>query len=482
MLFNSIAFIIFFPIVIFLYFLTPYKYRWILLLAASYYFYMCWKAEYIILILLSTIVDYFVSLKMASLPEKKQRRKWLYLSFLCNLGLLFTFKYFNFFSDSVNLFLQNFNIFYEPFYLNVLLPVGISFYTFQTLSYTIDVYNEKVEPERHFGYFALYVSFFPQLVAGPIERPARLLPQFRQKFDFDYERVVTGLKMMAWGFFMKLVIADRLAPIVNKVFNHPSKFEGIEVIVATIFFSFQIFCDFAGYSIIAIGAAKVMGYDLMQNFRRPYFATSIREFWQRWHISLSTWFRDYVYIPLGGNRVVKWRWYYNLFVTFVVSGLWHGANWTFVIWGALHGFYLIFAIVTQSFRDKFNAAIGLNKYPQLHHFLQIVVTFILAAFAWIFFRANNVGDAFTLIQNMFYIEVSQFTWQLIPTVDTYKIWLVIFFMLILELYHAIEEFSSSPTPLYSSSTIVRWTSYVLLIIITLGFGSYTSNDFIYFQF
>ncbi len=481
MLFNSIAFIIFFPIVIFLYFLTPYKYRWILLLAASYYFYMCWKAEYIILILLSTIVDYFVSLKMASLPEKKQRRKWLYLSLLCNLGLLFTFKYFNFFSDSVNLFLQNFNIFYEPFYLNVLLPVGISFYTFQTLSYTIDVYNEKVEPERHFGYFALYVSFFPQLVAGPIERPAHLLPQFRQKFDFDYERVVTGLKMMAWGFFMKLVIADNAALVVDMVFNSPEKYKGLQIILATFFFSFQIFCDFAGYSIIAIGAAKVMGYDLMLNFRRPYFATSIREFWQRWHISLSTWFRDYVYIPLGGNRVVKWRWYYNLFVTFVVSGLWHGANWTFVIWGALHGFYLIFAIVTNTKQEKIYKALGLIKGNNIRYWIDVVSTFILVWFAWIFFRAKTVTDAFVLIKNLFIIKLNQFSIDIIPDKGAYII-LVLFFIFCLQSIHFLEERLKQVNPLYHPSPYIRWATYITLILATLSFGRFSSSEFIYFRF
>ena len=317
MLFNSIHFVFFFPIIIMLYFATPYKWRWLLLLVASYYFYMCWKAEYAILIVGSTVIDYFASLQMEKEEEQSKRKKWLYLSLAVNLGVLFGFKYFNFFSSNVNAFFDSINLFYNVPTFDVLLPVGISFYTFQSLSYTIDVYNNKIKAEKHFGIFALYVSFFPQLVAGPIERATHLLPQFHQKFDFEYQRVVDGLKMMAWGFFLKLVIADRLAPMVNEVFNFPERAFGMTVLVGTIFFAFQIFCDFAGYSSIAIGAAKIMGYDLMQNFRRPYFSTSIREFWQRWHISLSSWFRDYVYIPLGGNRVVKWRWYYNLFITFL---------------------------------------------------------------------------------------------------------------------------------------------------------------------
>ncbi len=482
MLFNSIAFLFFFPIVVILYFATPYKYRWILLLAASYYFYMCWRPEYIILIILSTLVDYFVALQMSAIAEKKDRRKWLYLSLFVNLGMLFTFKYFNFFSASVQQGFQYFNIFYNNWVFEALLPVGISFYTFQTLSYTIDVYNNKIEPERNLGYFALYVSFFPQLVAGPIERPGRLLPQFKQNFDFDYKRVVGGLKMMAWGFFLKLVVADRLAPIVNRVFNKPEKHEGFEILLAIFFFAYQIFCDFAGYSIIAIGAAKIMGYDLMTNFRRPYFSTSIREFWQRWHISLSSWFRDYVYIPLGGNRVAKWRWYYNLMITFVVSGIWHGANWTFIIWGFLHGFYLIFALITQPFKDKINNAIGLSKVPALLKASQIVITFILACFAWTFFRANSVGDAFLLLKNATYLESSQLSLNLLTGISPVEIALSFLFIFLVEIIHSIEEWANFSTPFYSQSTIIRWVSYVLIVVLIIGFGKFSASDFIYFQF
>jgi len=445
---------------------------------------MCWKPEYAVLILFSTIVDYFVAIKMGSITEKPKRKKWLYLSLASNLGLLFSFKYFNFFSENIQFLIDKFNLFYDVPVFDILLPVGISFYTFQTLSYSIDVYNGKIAPERHFGIFALYVSFFPQLVAGPIERPDRLLPQFRKKFDFDYNRVVDGLKMMAWGFFMKLVIADRLAPIVDTVYNNPANYKGLQVIVATFFFAFQIFGDFAGYSIIAIGAAKIMGYDLMQNFKRPYFATSIREFWQRWHISLSTWFRDYVYIPLGGNRVVKWRWYYNLMITFVVSGIWHGANWTFLIWGFLHGFYLVFAILSENWRRKITFSLGLNQRPKLHYLLQISTTFCLALLAWIFFRANSVTDAFIIIQNMFQIEAAQFTLKLIPRVQPYELLLAFTFIGIMEIVHGIEEWGGEKIvhPLYSTNPIVRWTAYSLLLFITLGFGAFNSSDFIYFQF
>ncbi len=481
MLFNSLAFALFFPIVVILYFLCPHKYRWILLLAASYYFYMCWRAEYALLILLSTVVDYFAAIQMSKLPEKSQRRKWLYLSLLVNLGMLFTFKYLDFFTGSVNSIFESINILYHIPAFNLLLPVGISFYTFQTLSYSVDVYNGKVKPERHFGIFALYVSFFPQLVAGPIERPDRLLPQFRKKIDFNYERIVDGLRMMFWGFFMKLVIADNAVGIVDTVYRNPANYDGLQSILATFLFAFQIFCDFAGYSIIAIGTAKVIGFDLMQNFNRPYFATSIREFWQRWHISLSTWFRDYCYIPLGGNRVVKWRWYYNLMVTFVVSGLWHGANWTFVVWGFLHGAYLIAAIIWEPFADKINKATGLSKLPRLTRVFQIFVTFILACIAWVFFRAQSVADAFTVLGNMTNVRWGQFRWNLFPRHEL-ELKVVLFFIALLTTIHCFQEFLGWRNPLFSKHQPVRWASYVIFGLIILSFGAFTSSQFIYFRF
>ncbi len=481
MLFNSLAFALFFPIVVLLYFLCPHKYRWILLLIASYYFYMCWKAEYALLILLSTVVDYFVAIKMSKIPEKQQRRKWLYISLFVNLGLLFTFKYLDFFSGSLNTLFQSFNLLAEIPAFKLLLPVGISFYTFQTLSYSVDVYNGKVEPERHFGIFALYVSFFPQLVAGPIERPGRLLPQFRERVKFDYERVVDGLRMMFWGFFMKLVIADNAVGIVDTVYRSPEKYEGLQVILATFLFAFQIFCDFAGYSIIAIGAAKVIGFDLMQNFNRPYFATSIREFWQRWHISLSTWFRDYCYIPLGGNRTVKWRWYYNLMVTFVVSGLWHGANWTFVVWGFLHGLYLIAAIIWKPYADKFYVRSGMSELPTLSRVLQIFTTFILACLAWVFFRAQSVADAMTIFKKMPNISLGQFRWDLFPKY-TYQLKTVLFFIAVLLIIHILEEFRGIRNPLFSKHQPVRWVAYVVFGLIILSFGAFSSSQFIYFRF
>ncbi len=354
MQFNSIHFLFFFPIVIFTYFSIPHKFRWVLLLAASYYFYMCWKAEYVLLILFSTFVDYFCARRMEAVPKTSARKKYLVLSLVTNLGLLFSFKYFNFFSDNVQFVLDRFNLFVDLPYFNVLLPVGISFYTFQTLSYTIDVFLGKIKAERHFGIFAVYVSFFPQLVAGPIERGKNLLPQFQTVQSFDYNRVRFGMALMLWGFFKKLVIADRLATFINPIYNNPQDFSGVELMLATYAFAYQVYCDFSGYSDIAIGSAKIMGIDIMQNFRRPYFSKSASEFWRRWHISLSTWLNDYVYMPLLA-RVRYWGGFatpFALIMTFTLCGLWHGANWTFVMFGFVHGLAITIEILTKKSRKK----------------------------------------------------------------------------------------------------------------------------------
>lgn len=482
MLFNSFRFLIFFPLVVCFYFVIPHKYRWILLLVASYYFYMCWKAEYLLLIVCSTLIDYFAGLRMGRVAEKEKRRIYLILSLVANLGLLFTFKYFNFVNESLRQVFQHFNVLYNVPSLKVLLPVGISFYTFQTLSYTIDVYRGDREPERHLGIFALYVSFFPQLVAGPIERSTRLLPQFFEKVAFDYRRVKDGLILMAWGFFKKVVIADWVAIFVNQVYNHPEMYPGLPGIVATYFFAFQIYCDFSGYSDIAIGAAQVMGYRLMLNFRRPYFSKSISEFWKRWHISLSSWFRDYLYIPLGGNRVKKARMYLNIFVVFLVSGFWHGANWTFIVWGGLHGAFLLISRWTAEWRHRLHRFVGLTKYPDLHRLLKVLVTFHLVWFSWIFFRANSISDAFLIIRNLFtafdpatLLTVSGFTFQhFILSV------LSIVILLGAELFQRNHDIRGW---LSQRPVMLRWAFYYGLIMFILLFGAYdNANEFIYFQF
>ena len=493
MLFNSVQFIVFFPLVVFLYFLLPHRFRWMLLLVASYYFYMCWKAEYLLLILVSTVIDYFVAIQMSKQTVLSKRKIYLILSLFVNLGLLFGFKYFNFFNDSIRTVFDHFNIFYNVPTFKVLLPVGISFYTFQTLSYTIDVYRGKRKPEKHLGIFALYVAFFPQLVAGPIERSTRLLPQLLQKYNFDYDRVTNGLKLMLWGFFKKIVIADRVAVIVNQVYNNPSDAAGLPLLIGTYLFAFQIYCDFSGYSDIAIGAAQVFGINLMQNFRRPYFAKSIREFWQRWHISLSTWFRDYLYMSLGGRHATRWRWYYNIMIVFLISGLWHGANWTFVIWGGLHGSYYLFSYWTRNIRPKLTQLFMLDKVPYVHKTLRVLFIFHIVVFSWIFFRANNLSDAIFIITHLFTglgdvlsrireigitPGIFNYGFELPPS----EMLIGMIAIIILGIHHLMQRKQTVRAWLNAKPIWIRWTVYYGLVISILVFGYMKPSEFIYFQF
>ncbi len=480
MLFNSYEFLVFFPAIVVMYFLTPFKWRWLLLLVGSCYFYMCWKPEYIVLMMFPSFIDYYVALKMNATPDAAKRKKYLWLSLVSNLGLLFAFKYFNFFNESARALFDYLNLAYAVPAVNLLLPVGISFYTFQTLSYTIDVYRGAIQPERHLGKFSLFITFFPQLVAGPIERSSNLLPQLQNlRYKFDAERVTDGLRLMLWGLFKKVVIADRLAATVNLVYNNPSEYYGAQVVLATIFFAFQIFCDFSGYSDIAIGAAKILGVDLMKNFDKPYSARSISEFWRRWHISLSTWFKDYVYIPLGGNRTLKWRWYYNLFLTFLISGLWHGANWTFVIWGALHGCYLVFAIISKPWREALCQRLGMNKLPLLLKAGQVATTFALVNLGWLFFRANNLTDALLLLKNMFVLAPLANVFDLItPGALAINLMLIA----ILELAHALEKDEPFVLSLAKKSALVRWPAYVAVTLAVLYLSTSAGQQFIYFQF
>ncbi len=407
------------------------------------------------------------------------RRLFLILSLCSNLGLLFLFKYYTFFSQSLLALFDQFNIFYDLPAFDFLLPVGISFYTFQTLSYTIDVYRGKRKAEKHLGIFALYVAFFPQLVAGPIERSTRLLPQLFEKKKFDYQRVSDGLKLMLWGFFKKVVIADRLAIMVDTVYNQPHEYSGIPLLVATWFFAFQIYCDFSGYSDIAIGAAQVMGYNLMDNFKRPYFSKNISEFWKRWHISLSSWFKDYLYVSIGGNRVKKWRWYSNLMIVFLVSGLWHGADWTFVIWGGLHGAYLIFSILTTKMRYRLISLFRLHDHPFCLKCIQVFTTFHLVLFGWIFFRANNLFDALYIVKNIFKgpnwhhytigLNQSEFVIALLS-------------ILFMESVHLMQRHRRMRRFLNNKPKALRWSIYIVVLISILMFGVFSNQEFIYFQF
>jgi len=397
MLFNSYNFLIFFPLVTLIYFAIPHKIRYIWLLIVSYYFYMCWNAKYALILLFSTAVTYVSGLLIArannKIENEKKKTKWkkifVALSFIINLSILFLFKYFDFAVDNINRVLTQFNMTILNPSFDVVLPVGISFYIFQALSYTVDVYRKDVEAEKNFLRYALFVSFFPQLVAGPIERSKNLLGQLYEKHYFDAQRVKDGLLLMIWGGFQKIVIADRVAIVVDTVFNNFPTYSGMYIIVAAILFAFQIYCDFSGYSIIAIGAAKVMGFRLMENFNCPYFSMSVSEFWRRWHISLSTWFRDYLYIPLGGNRKGKVRKYINLMIVFLVSGLWHGASWAFVIWGGLNGLFQIIGERLKNVRDWCVKKFHLNREAASHKIYKILTTFILIDFTWIFFQGRG---------------------------------------------------------------------------------------------
>lgn len=491
MLFNSVEFMIFFPLVVSAYFLCPARYRWALLLAASYYFYAAWKLEYVLLLLISTSVDYFAGIQMGKLEERSKRLKYLLLSVATNLGLLFAFKYFNFFNESVRGLFDAFNIFYNVPAFDVLLPVGISFYTFQTLGYAIEVYRGRQEPERHLGIFALYVSFFPQLVAGPIERAGRLLPQLRATHRFNEEQVVTGLRLMLWGLFKKVVIADRLAIYVNQVYNSPDGYSGIAMLVATYFFAFQIYCDFSGYSDIAIGAARVLGIRLMDNFRQPYTARSVADFWRRWHISLTTWFRDYLYIPLGGNRVPALRWYVNIAIVFLVSGLWHGANWTFVVWGALHAIYMLLGIgLGGAYRWLMRRIIGNEDVPPIPAWLSIFATFHAVVFSWIFFRANSLSDALMVVGNLGNLATAA------PLAAIFAPWadaavaqpamemtLSVLLIVVLEATQWLERRGNVMQRSFDANPLwLRWSAYVAMTVAIMNLGVAIETPFIYFQF
>ncbi len=465
MLFNSFHFLLFLPLTVLLYFSLSYRFRWVLLLTVSYYFYACWKLEYLILIILSTLIDYYCGLKMSGETTKTKRLPFLYISLASNLGLLLFFKYANFLGENITLLLNQINISYTLPSFELLLPLGISFYTFQTISYSIDVYNEKIKAETHLGRFAVFVSFFPQLVAGPIERSQHLLPQFSKQLNFDSKSAKLGIQQMLWGFFKKLVIADNLAPYVDLVYANPDAYTGLPIILATLFFAFQIYCDFSGYTDIAIGAAKILGYDLMENFRQPYFAYSITDFWRRWHISLSSWFKDYVYIPLGGNKTVKWRWYYNLMTTFIISGFWHGANWTFIIWGALFG---IFIILEKTIRFPIKSLV-----------LKTVWTFSLVCFAWIFFRAESIQDVITLLQNALHFENTPSTWIIVER--KLSLFIALFGILIVLIYDALSAFPFKYLP-QKIPILALWTWCSFLLWMIVLYGDSGNQSFIYFTF
>ena len=412
MLFNSIDFLIFLPIVLVIYYIIPMKYKHIWLLISSYYFYMCWNAKYVLLIFVSTVITYLSGILIDKVEKTwsdvdklgKYKKLILALSFVSNLGILFYFKYINFTLDIVTRVLSKMNISMNVPVFDVILPVGISFYTFQALSYSVDVYRGEVAPEHDFFRYALFVSFFPQLVAGPIERSKNLLTQLREPRKFDFGYAFDGILLMLWGFFLKIVLADRIAIFVDTAYGDCEHYQGIYLIVATVLFAVQIYCDFSGYSSIAMGTAKLLGIELMDNFNAPYLSTSVADFWRRWHISLTSWFKDYLYIPLGGSRRGTFRKYINKMIVFILSGLWHGAQLTFVVWGAINGLYQVIGEVLMPIRKKVSDIIGINRNSEGVYALSVLATFALVDFTWIFFRADSLGRAIYIIKSILNTE------------------------------------------------------------------------------
>jgi alginate O-acetyltransferase complex protein AlgI len=493
MLFNSIDFLLFFIVVTPLYFALPFKFRALMLLLASCYFYMAFVPIYIVILFCTIVIDYFAGILIEN-SEGKKRKAWLILSLVSNIGILCYFKYFDFLNENLTALLNTIDIKNGIPSLSILLPIGLSFHTFQAMSYTIEVYRGVQKSERNFITYSLYVMFYPQLVAGPIERPQNVIHQFKVKHTFDYQRVADGLKLMVWGMFKKVVIADRLSEMVDYVYNSPMEHKGFPLIISTVFFSIQIYCDFSGYSDIAIGSARIMGFTLMKNFDRPYASKSIPEFWRRWHISLSTWFKDYLYIPLGGNRVVKWRRYYNLLIVFLISGFWHGASWNFIVWGGIHGILLI---IYMLFQKSTKDAIRSDKSDVVLFFTRtasIILVFCLTSFAWIFFRAKTFDDAKHIIKKFFTATKPQFNllcngdpdalqkYMYLGT-DGFNFSIALISIVVLFFVEYMQSKYRLVTHLSKSNLIFRFGSYSILLLIILYFGVFGKNlQFIYFQF
>lgn len=491
MLFNSFAFAVFFVLVTIVYFLLPHRHRYLWLLAASCYFYMYFKPEYILILALTILIDYYAGIWIEEQYNKKKKKKYLMLSLIANIGILAIFKYYNFINGNITGLALLFGVNNPIPYLDIILPIGLSFHTFQAMSYTFEVYRGNQKAERHLGIYSLYVMFYPQLVAGPIERPQNMLHQFHEKQTFKYELFASGMRLMMWGLFKKVVIADRISLITDPIFNNPHSYSATSLVVASILFSFQIFCDFSGYSDIAIGSARVMGFKLMRNFDRPYSAKSVDEFWKKWHISLSTWFKDYLYIPLGGNRVSLPRRYINLILVFLVSGLWHGANWTFIIWGALHSMYIVVGMLTYNIRQQIRSALLLHKVMWLENLTQKIITFSLVTIAWIFFRANTVDDAYYIVNKIpsFLQEFSAIThgWRTFYknyciTIPLVSIFWTVLYIALLEFVHYYQT-KISPEQFFKQQPLfVRWSIYYCFVFCILYFGVFDNKDFIYFQF
>ncbi|MFA5033434.1 MAG: MBOAT family O-acyltransferase [bacterium] len=482
MLFNSIEFLIFFPVVTILYFLFPHRYRWGLLLISSCVFYITYIPVYIYALFLSVLLNYLAGIYIEN-TDSARKKRILSISIIANVLILVAFKYFNFFKDTYIIKLLSLS------HLSILLPLGLSFYTFSNISYVIEVYRGNIKAEKRLGIFAAFVMFYPKIAQGPIERAGNLLPQFYKEYSFNYKRVTDGLKLMAWGFFKKVVIADRLAISVNQVYNNPTGYSGGPLIIATVFFAFQIYADFSGYTDIAIGAAEIMGFKLSPNFNRPYSSKSIKEFWRRWHISLSTWLMQYIYLPIAysTSRIFKKGRYFNIkadkwvyliaiSVTFLICGMWHGTNRNFIVWGGLYGFYLIFSAWTSPPRKRIEKLLRIKKVPALHNFIRIIITFSLVSFAWIFFRADNIADAIYIIKHLF-----SFNGLDLSAMNGKKE--AILAIVFMESVYFIQGRYGSIRHILSEKPLwIRWTIYYMLILSIIFLGVFNRSQFIYFKF
>ncbi len=478
MLFNSFDFAIFLPIVFMLYWFVMNKRLRLqnaLLLVASYFFYACWDWRFLFLLMFSTLLDYYTGLKMQEAGSQERKKIWFWLSVAINLGFLGVFKYYNFFVDSFSDSLAHLGLQINPFTLSIILPVGISFYTFHGLSYVIDIYKDRIKAEKNFIDYAVFVSFFPLLVAGPIERATHLLPQIKKKRNFNYAQAVDGLKQILWGLFKKIVIADNCAEFANTIFNNSAEYSGSTLVMGTLFFAFQIYGDFSGYSDIALGTARLFGINLLRNFAFPYFSRDIAEFWRRWHISLSSWFRDYLYIPLGGSKGGTWMKIRNTFIIFIVSGFWHGANWTFIIWGALNAVYFLPLLLTDRNRNNMETVAQGKLFPNIRELILMALTFGLTLFAWIFFRAETVSHAFDYIEGIF--SYSLFS---TPIIFPKAIILLIALFMIMEWLGRESQYAIQNIGLRWKSPL-RYGMYYAIIVAIFWFGG-REHEFIYFQF
>ena len=488
MLFNSIDFAVFLPIVFLLYWFATNKRLKLqnsLIVVASYVFYGWWDWRFLLLIIFSTLVDYLIGIFLSKIDNKFKRKLLLWTSIAVNLGFLGFFKYYNFFLDN---FISAFSLFgmeIRASSLSIVLPVGISFYTFQTLSYTIDVYKKKLEPTRDFIAFSAFVSFFPQLVAGPIERATNLLPQFYKKRKFDYSQAVDGMRQILWGLFKKIVIADNCAVYANQIFNNSADYGGSTLVLGAVFFAFQIYGDFSGYSDIAIGTCRLFGFKLMQNFAFPYFSRDVAEFWRRWHISLSTWFRDYLYIPLGGSRGSRWATVRNTFAIFIVSGFWHGANWTFIVWGVLNALYFLPVLLTNNHRNNLDTVAEGKLLPSLKDTICVLSTFALTLIAWVFFRANNISHATSYLTDLF-LGLDEYyhyyrSYRYISIKMGYLMLSILVLFVIIEWVGRHNLFAIEKLPFYQNK-YARYGFYYLIVSSIVYLSTGKPQEFIYFQF